>query len=129
MDMRDHAIETTSRQAARAMAQPNAGHINRKADRAMVMIREWAGRLAAQEAISAAEAMELILAGLTGPDAETYWAKLAEYHPVAHPDHPGRDEFRTSRPVILAKLEAASWAASRTVVPADPFAGLDEGQR
>lgn len=98
--------------------QTHRNRIDAKANRALELIEAWAAEVQAERT----DALEQIRSLLTTPaTAEIGWAALAAAHREAMPEHPGRDEFLTSRPTILAKLDARIWVAP---VTGDPFDGL-----
>lgn len=105
----------------------HTAHRNRitaKATRGLQLIEAWAAEIPADRR----KALEQIRRLLSGPAAEIGWAALAAAHRQVMPDHPGRDEFLTSRTEILARLDAKIWVAPITDDLA-AFDGLDEGQR
>lgn len=95
-------------------------NIHDKATRGLELIEGWAAEIPAPRT----EALEQIRQLLTRPaTAEIGWAALANAHRQVMPDHPGRDEFRTSRTEILARLDAKIWVSGQPM-PADVFDGL-----
>jgi hypothetical protein len=100
-----------------------------KANRALLLIDVWAINLTTQNpGTTKAQALTEIHEAISADNdaAEGWWTKLAAIHHEYYPNHPGRPEFRTSRDIILTKLQARIWVADQPK-PADPFAGLTEG--
>ncbi|HEX7134353.1 MAG TPA: hypothetical protein VF228_17385 [Iamia sp.] len=97
-------------------------NIETKAQRCMPLLEEWAANLVAQnDGLTMSAAYAEIKAGLTGPEAETFWTMLGEEHGKRYPHYAGRKGFHSSRGTILAKLEARSWVADPA--PADAVEG------
>jgi hypothetical protein len=98
-----------------------------KAERCLPLLEEWAQNLGGERAEALGQIHDALNGGKGVEVAEQFWAKLADLHHERYPHHPGRPEFTTSRPIILAKLEARIWTAGQPQ-PADPFAALDDHQ-